>query len=257
VLQRALAEARGGHHAMDVVETNAPEVEAMAREGVVAEFETPYRADLPAWATPAHRKWASDRANLWVTGYNTAKVRREELPSSLDGFAEPQWQGRLALEATDFDWMAGVIEFMGEQRGTAFFRRLAALKPQMRKGHVLLAQLIAAGELSISPTVYSGNADSIKAKGGPVDWTAVEPLVGRPQGLAVAAKAPHPNAALLFVDFVLSPEGMKLLNELGRVPSSRTQTTLLDRTRHLMVDPIKSLDESPKWEKLWNELFLR
>src|SRR5262245_4733067 len=106
-------------------------------------------------------------------------------------------------------------------------------------------------------TIYSGNADSIKAKGGPIDWAVVEPLVGRPQAIAVAANAPHPHAALLFADFVLSPEGQKLLGDMGRVPSSRTQKTLLDTHKYVMVDPIKSLAEAPKWEGLWNELFLK
>ena len=106
-------------------------------------------------------------------------------------------------------------------------------------------------------TIYSGNADSIKAKGGPIDWVAVEPLVGRPQAIALAKNAPHPNAALLFADFVLSPEGQKLLGDMGRVPSSRTQKTLLDEHKYVMVDPIKWTDEAPKWEKVWNELFLK
>ena len=56
---------------------------------------------------------------------------------------------------------------------------------------------------------------------------------------------------------MLSPQGQKLLADMGRVPSSRTQKTLLDRHRHVMVDPIKWLDEAPKWEKVWNELFLK
>ena len=257
VLQRALAEARGRRRAMDVVETNAPEVEALAREQVIAPFDSPYVADLPAWAIPSHRRWFSDRANLWVTGYNTDKVKGEELPATLAGFAAPAWKGRLSLEATDYDWMSGVISSMGEARGEEFFRQLSALKPEMRKGHVLLAQLVAAGELQVCLTIYSGNADSIKSKGGPIDWRPIEPLVGRPQALALAANAPHPHAALLFADFVLSPEGMQLLNELGRVPASRTQKTLLEASKYVMIDPIRSTDEAPRWEKLWNELFLR
>ena len=55
---------------------------------------------------------------------------------------------------------------------------------------------------------------------------------------------------------MLSPEGQKLLNDLDRVPSSRSQKTLLDKVKFAMVDPIKWLDESQKWEKLWRELFL-
>src|SRR5262249_48337348 len=111
---------------MDAVETNAPEVEALARETTVAPFHSPYLADLPPWAIPGHRRWFADRANLWVVGYNTGKVRREELPATLEGFADPRWSGRLALEATDSDWMYGVVNFMGQERGLAFFRKLAA-----------------------------------------------------------------------------------------------------------------------------------
>jgi len=257
VLQRALTEARGGRRLMDVVETNAPEVEALAREQVVAQFDTPYFAELPPWAIPAHRRWLSDRANLWVTGYNTDRLKRDELPTALERFAEPQWKGRLALEATDSDWMYGVIEFMGEERGVDFFRNLAALKPEMRKGHILVAQLVAAGEMPVCLTIYSGNADSLKAKGGPIDWLPVEPLVGRPQAVALAKNAPHPHAALLFADFLLSPEGQKLMAEMGRNPSSRRESTLLDRYRHSMIDPVKWLDQAPRWEKLWTELFLK
>jgi iron(III) transport system substrate-binding protein len=257
VLQRALTEARGHRRAMDVVETNAPEVEALAREQVVAQFDSPHVVDLPAWAIPSHRRWFGDRANLWVTGYNTAKIKREELPDTLEGFADPAWKGRLSLEATDDDWMYGVINYMGEERGQEFFRRLSALKPEMRKGHVLVAQLVAAGELSVCLTIYSGNADSIKSKGGPIDWLPIEPLIGRPQALALAKAAPHPHAALLFADFILSPQGMKLLNDLGRVPSSRTQKTLLDQHKYVMIDPVRWADAAPRWQKVWNELFLQ
>ena len=257
VVQRALTEARGGRRGMDAVETNAPEVEALAREEVVAQFNSPYLADLPPWAIPPHRRWLADRANLWVAGYNTDKIRREELPAELEGFADARWKARLSLEATDSDWMYGVTEFMGEDRGLEFFRRLAAFKPEMRKGHILVAQLVAAGELPVCLTIYSGNAESIKAKGGPIDWTVVEPLIGRPQAIALAKNAPHPHAALLFADFMLSPQGQKLLADMGRVPSSRTQKTLLDQHRHVMVDPVKWLDERPKWDKTWTELFLK
>jgi iron(III) transport system substrate-binding protein len=257
VLQRALTEARGGRRSLDVVETNAPEVEALAREDVVAPFESPYLADLPQWAIPPHRRWFSDRANLWVTGYNTAKVKRDELPAQIEGFADPKWKGRLSLEATDDDWMYGLIEFMGEERGLDFLRRLAALKPEMRKGHILVAQLVAAGELPVCLTIYSGNADSIKAKGGPIDWLPVEPLVGRPQAIALAKNAPHPHAALLFADFVLSPEGQKLLADMGRVPASRTQKTLLDQHKYVMINPVTWANVAPRWEKVWTELFLK
>jgi iron(III) transport system substrate-binding protein len=257
VVQRAIAEARGNRNTFDLVETNATEIEALARENVVAQYHTPHTADLPDWAIPPHRKWLSDRANLWVVAFNTGKVKKAEIPPSYDGFAEPKWKGRIAIESSDQDWMYGVINYLGEASGTELFRKLSAMKPEMRLGHALLANLIAAGEVQVGLTVYSGLADSLRNKGGPIDWVAVEPIVGRPQAVAVARAAPHPNAALLFADFILSPDGQKLLNELDRVPSSRKQTTLLNRFKYQMVDPIKWVDESAKWEKLFHELFMK
>jgi iron(III) transport system substrate-binding protein len=257
VVQRAINEARGGRNAFDLVETNAPEVEALARENVVAPYETPYVKDLPDWAVPPHRKWYSDRANLWVVGFNTNKVKKDEIPPSYEGFTDPKWKGRIAIESSDQDWMYAVINYLGEQRGMDFFRKLSALRPEMRLGHALLAQLIAAGEVQVGLTTYSGNADSIKNKGGPIDWVAVEPIVGRPQAVGLAKNAPHPNAGLLFADFILSPDGQKVLNDLDRVPSSKTQQTLLNKYKYVMVDPIKWTDDSQKWEKLFHELFLQ
>ncbi|MEA2906938.1 MAG: iron(III) transport system substrate-binding protein [Alphaproteobacteria bacterium] len=256
VLQRAITEARGRRDTLDVVETNAPEVEALGREQVTAEYDSPHFADFPEWALPAHHKWVSARANLWVVAFNTNKVKRAEIPATYEGFADPKWKGKIAIESTDQDWMYAVISFLGQERGMEMFRKLSAMKPDMRLGHALLAELIAAGEVPVGLTTYSGNADSVKKKGAPVDWVAVEPVVGRPQALAVAKNAPHPNAALLFVDFLLSPEGQKLLNDLDRNPASKTQTTLLSKYKYSMVDPIKWLDESAKWEKIWKDLFL-
>ena len=256
VIQRSITEARANRNAMDVVETNAPEVEALAREGVVAEYYSPHFKDFPDWALPAHHKWTSARANLWIVAFNTNKVKREDIPSTYEGFTDPKWRGRIGIESTDQDWMYAVIQFLGEQRGMEMFRKLAALKPDMRVGHALLAELIAAGEVPLGLTVYSGNADSLKKKGAPIDAVPVEPIVGRPQALSVAARAPHPNAALLFADFLLSPDGQKLLNDLDRNPASKTQTTLLSKYKYSMVDPMKWLDESAKWEKVWKELFM-
>ncbi len=257
VIQRTVAEARARRHSVDVLETNAPEIELLAQEGLVAPFFSPHFTNLHDYALPAHRKWVSDRVNLFVVGYNTAKVKRNELPATYEGFADPKWKGKLGIEATDQEWLGAVIKYWGEERGMAFFRKLAAQKPDLRKGHILLAQLIAAGEIAVGLTAYSSNIDSIKEKGGPVDWVAVEPVVGRPQALALTTNAPHPHAALLFADFVLSPEGMSLLNAMGRVPTGKNVRTVMDTIKFTMVDPATVNAEQAKWLRVWNELFLK
>jgi iron(III) transport system substrate-binding protein len=257
VVQRALTESRAKRHAFDVVETNGPEMEIMAREKIFSDFHSPHLADLPANAIPAHRQWIPDRVNFFVVAFNTAKVRREEIPSNYRAFLDAKWKGRIGIEATDAEWMATLVKTWGEAAGMAYFRGLAEMKPDVRKGHVLLAELIAAGEIPVGLTVYNSNAESLKRRGAPIDWLPVEPVVGRPQGIAVARNAPHPHAALLFADFVLSPEGQELLNSMGRVPVSTKVKTELNRFAYTMVDPVTVLDEQEKWNKLWEGLFIR
>jgi iron(III) transport system substrate-binding protein len=257
VVQRAVSEARGKRYAVDVIETNGPEMESLAREQLLSEFHSPYLADIPAAAIPKHKLWIPDRLNFFVVAYNTAKVRREDLPKTYEGFLDPKWKGRIALEATDAEWMGGVVKTWGEPRGMAFFNRLAEMKPGMRKGHVLLVQLIASGEVEVGLTAYYANADSFKRRGAPVDWAPVEPVIARPQGVGVTRNAPHPNAALLFADFLLSPQAQEMLASMGRVPVSRAVKTETSAMNYVMSDPAVVLDEADKWQKLWDKMFLK
>jgi iron(III) transport system substrate-binding protein len=257
VVQRAITESRARRFVFDVIETNAPEMEMMAREQLFAELDSPHLADLPPGAVPKHRMWIPDRMNFFVVAYNTAKVRREELPKDYLGFLDPKWKGRIGLEATDAEWMATLVKKWGTEAGLAHFRKLAEMRPDVRKGHVLLAELIAAGEIPVGLTVYNANAESLKRKGAPIDWLPVQPVVARPQGIAVGRNAPNPRAARAFVDFVLSPEGQELLMSMGRVPASTKVRTHLNDFEYTVVDPVTVLDEQDKWNRLWESLFIR
>jgi len=257
VVQRVVSESRAGRAAVDVVETNGPEMEMMAREKAFRPIDSPHLADIPANAIPKHRLWIPDRLNFFVVAYNTAKVRREELPKSYLGFADPKWKGRIGIEATDAEWMATLVRLWGQAEGMSYFRKLADMKPDVRKGHVLLAELIAAGEIPVGLTAYHSNAESLKKRGAPIDWVPMKPVVGRPQGIAVGREAPHPHAALLFLDFVLSPAGQELLASMGRAPVSSKVGTKLGKFDYTMVDPVTLLDEQDRWVKEWERLFLQ
>ena len=212
LVQRVLSEARSRRHAVDVVETNGPEMEMIARERLLTPIASAHVADVPPASVPRHRNWVPDRLNFFVVGFNTAKVRRADLPATIEGFADPRWKGRLAMEATDAEWMATLIKQAPGDRGMDMMRRLASAQPTLRKGHVLLASLVAAGDVPVGLAMYNGNIEALKRKGAPIDYVVAQPLVARPQGIGVAARAPHPNAAQLFADYVLSPEGQ----EIGR-----------------------------------------
>jgi iron(III) transport system substrate-binding protein len=254
VLRRALNEARARRHSVDVIETNGPELEALARERVTARFSSPFIADIPAWGVPAHGMWVSDRVDFFVVAFNTARVKGGDLPATYEGFLDPKWKGRIGLEATDQEWLAGLAKHWGEQRALRFFRALAAMKPDVRKSHVLLSEMVVAGEVPVSLTNYASNAASMKRQGKPIDWKPVEPVIGRPQALGLAAAAPHPHAALLFADFVLSPEGQQLFSSMGRFPASRKVKSSLEGFPYVMLDPVTLIDEDEKWLKYWNEL---
>jgi len=256
VVQRVVTEAQAKRFTVDVVETNGPEMEMLAREKLLAEFHSPHIADLPKAAIPSHRAWMPDRMNYFVVGYNTAKVQRSEIPATYEGFLDPRWKGRIGLEATDAEWMATLIKTWGYDKGVDYFRKLAAMKPDVRKGHVLLAELVAAGEVPVGLTMYNSNIESLKRKGAPIDFVPVQPVAARPQGIGVARNAPHPHAALLFADFVLSPEGQKLFESMGRVPASTRVKSSLNDFPFTLIEPATVLEEAPRWEKLWNELFL-
>jgi len=257
VVQRAITEAKGRRYAVDVIETNGPEMEMIAREKLLGELRSAYLTDLPATAIPAHRTWFPDRMNFFVVGYNTAKVKRAEIPSTYEGFADAKWKGRIALEATDSEWMATLIKTTPGNKGADLVRKIAALQPALRKGHVLLASLVAAGDVPVGLAMYNSNIETLKRKGAPIDYVPVQPVVARPQGIGVTRNAPHPNAAALFAEFVLSPEGQQLFESMGRVPASTKIKSEFNDFPFVVIDPVTVLDEATKWDKQWNELFVR
>jgi iron(III) transport system substrate-binding protein len=257
VVQRTVAEARARRHVVDVVETNGPEMEILAREKILGQMHSPYLADLPPDSIPAHRTWFPDRFNFYVVGYNTKQVQRAQIPATYEGFTDPKWKGRISVEATDAEWMATIVKTWGAAKGMDYFRRLAALRPDVRRGHILLANLVVAGEVPVALTTYHSNILPLKRKGAPIDFVPVQPVVARPQGIGVARNAPHPHAAILFVDYVLSPEGQKLFESMGRVPASTKIKSELHNFPFTVIDPVTALDEKDKWEKVWTDLFLR
>ncbi len=257
VLQRAVAETRAGRLAADVLETNGPEMEAMYREKLLAEFFSPHFKDLPPAAFPKHRHYVADRFNFFTIAYNTKLVKPEDVPNSYADLLQPRLAGKIGIEAGDVDWFGAMVKHMGEAKGLAYFRKLSDTRPQIRSGHTLMAELVASGEIPLAATVYNHNAERLTVKGAPIKWKALDPTFGRPNGVAVARQAPHPHAALLFADFMLSPEGQAILKERNRVPASTAVDWQLNKFPFEMIDPAITLDEDAKWGKLWSELFLK
>ena len=257
VVRRVISEAQAGRHTVDVIEASGAEMEMLAREQLLAGFHSPHLVDLPADAIPAHRTWFPDRLLFYVVAYNTTRVQRAEIPTTYDGFADPRWKGRIAVEATDAEWMATLIKTGRAGNGMDFFRKLSALGPDVRRGHILLANLVAAGEVPVALTAYRSTVVPLKRKGAPIDFVPVQPVVAKHVGIGVTKHAPHPHAALLFADYVLSPEGQRLLESFGYVPASARVPSALHNFPFTLLDPATVLDEQVKWEQIWTDLFLK
>src|SRR6266702_2592801 len=243
IVSRALAEARARHHEADVFETSSHRIEALYRERLLEDFHTRALRDIVPEAFPrSHRQYVADRLAFFVMGYNTDLVKREELPATYGDLLQPQWAGRITIEGTDVLWFAAVAKAMGEDKGVAYFRRLAAMRPEIRHGHI--------------HTAYNNNIETLKSKGAPVEWKPLQPACGQAAAIGVSRYAPHPHAALLFTEFVLSKEGQEILKSGNRVPTSRRVDSPLNKFKYEIIDPMLALDEGDKWDKLFSNLFL-
>ena len=256
VLQRAVAEARAQRFAVDAFDTNGPQLEALVREKLLTPVWSPSLASLVPEARFAHQSWVGTRLLIFVLAYNTKLVRKSELPASYDGFADPKWKGRLGIEAEDSDWFATISTLMGEAKAETLFRSIVAANGvSVRKGHTLLTQLVASGEVPVALTVYNYKAEQLKNQGAPIDWYVIPPAIARANGVGVAARAPHPNAALLWYEFELGEEGQRLLLSREFVPTNRTIDTPLNRFPLRFVDAKAVVDDSGKWDRRYADIF--
>jgi iron(III) transport system substrate-binding protein len=258
VLQRTLAEAAARKYNVDLIHFGAPEMEALSREKILQAVDSPVHRDLQPGSVPRHREWAATLLSVWVQVYNTGIVKKSELPKTYRDLLDPRWKGKLGIEAKDEDWFASVVDIMGGgEKGLGFFRELVARNGMSaRTGHTLLNNMVIAGEVPLALTVYNYMPEQAKKKGAPIDWFVLEPAVARSNAIGIARRAPHPGAALLFYEYMLG-EGQQYLVKMDYVPSNTKAASPLKGVRIVQTDPGRSLDESEKWSKLFEEIVLK
>ena len=257
ILQRGLLEAKANRFEVDVFETNSPETEVLSREKVLIAGNSPFLNELIPQAIPSHKEWIATRLNIFTCAYNTKLVKKEELPKTYQDLLDPKWKGKLSVEADDSDWLAETVMKMGEEKGLALFREIARKNAvSVRKGHTLLSNLVASGEVPLALTVYNYKIEQMKNSGAPIDWFALDPTIARPNANGVARNAPHPHAALLFQDFELS-EGQHILGKRDFIPTSTKVPSTLNKMPLIFANPKTTLDDGQKWNKIYDDIFNR
>jgi iron(III) transport system substrate-binding protein len=254
VLQRAAAEARANRWDFDAVAISAPEMEAMHRERLLQEVRSSHHGDLSPDAMPSHRAWVPQFLNVFVQAYNTSLVRKEDLPKSYAELANAKWKGRLGVEAADSEWYCGVIKHVGDEKGAKLFRDIVATAGwSVRSGHTLLANLVASGEVPLALTVYSYRMEQLKNAGAPVEWFGIDPVIGRANGAGVSRRPPHPHAALLFYEYLIS-EAQPLMVKMNYLAASTKAPSSLHGVKVRFIAAGISLDELDGCAKAFDEL---
>ncbi len=256
---RILTEMRAGKFFWDVVSFNHLDMDALAQEGLLAAYASPEtRSGFPGGAVDPEGRWAAIYVRQYVIGYNTRSMRRTEAPGSWEDLLAPKWNEKFAMDESDVEWYAAMLDYLGAEKGSAFMRSLALQNPQFRRGHSLLAKLLVAGDFPLA-LVHAAEVDEARRAGAPVDWVkTLDPVIASPSQVAVSARAPHPKGARLLVDLLLSTEGQTLIRDRGRVPARN------DIARGQASSPLKEhyvnprlAREADRYEKEFREIFLR
>jgi len=238
IRNRILAEAQAGKHLWDVVSFNHLDMGTLERERLLA-----------GRAQPIY-------VRQYVIGYNTRQVKPDEAPRSWSDLLAPRWAGKLALDESDVEWYAAMLDYWGRDKAVGYMRALSRQKPQQRRGHSLLTRLLVAGDFPLA-LVHAAEIEKEKQEGAPVEWVrTLDPVVTSPSQVAISAKAPHPAAARLFVDFLLSSEGQALIRSRGRIPARAGIDADAESLKVHYVDP-RLAAQFNRYEKEFREIFGR
>ena len=254
IQQRVMGEQRAGKYEIDVLSNTAIDTEALYKEKLLQEVNSPVFATLIDKAVPAHKQWAAFNLDIYSGAFNTKLYKREDLPKSYEELLNPKWRGQLGIEANDHVWFGALMAELGEEKGKKLFDQIMASNGfSIRKGHSLLTTMVASGEVPMAITVYNWNPESLKKKGAPIEVFWIPPLLALPSTVAVMNKAPHPYAAILFYDFVLS-EGQKMVADAGYAATSKKIDTSYTSLAVKVIDAQQALTQQDRWFKMYSDM---
>lgn len=263
VIRKVLEEAKAGRALADVVETTADGMGLLRREGLFQEIYSAEARYYPNELKPRGKSgffYLPNRETYNSLGFNTKLIPPAGAPKTLKDLIDPRWKGKMAITSTTTGarWIGNVLETLGRE----FLEKLAEQEISVQDmAPAALINLVASGEIPLSPTIFDANVTLAKQKGAPVEWRPLEPVVTTVGSAGLTAKAPNPHTALLFIDFLLSKEGQQLIMK-GGLWSPREDIGSLDQKfkKNYLDEKYSSEEMEAKiaqWEGLLRQLFLR
>jgi iron(III) transport system substrate-binding protein len=229
---------------------------------MVAQFEVPeVKAIAPAARDPGKR-WYGVYANYNSPAYNTQKVKAADLPKTYEEFARhKEWAGQIAIDATDNVWLKAMLDYYGEPQGTQVVKDIvAALRPVLTDGHLAMARAVGAGEYALALNQFVNLSENVKIAGSPIEVFALDPVALFFGEVGISALAPHPNAAKLAANFMLSQECQQFLARFGRIPTRADVASnppgIVDlMQKKKVMTTLLTPEEERKWQRNFDALF--
>jgi iron(III) transport system substrate-binding protein len=221
LLNRILTEHRAARYNYDILNIRSSALYTLKKANAIGRHDSPYRRGLRAGFYDKDGYFNGIWASLMVYLYNVKQVDRAQAPKSINDLLQPKWKGKIGMDQDADDWLAALLEYYGDEKGKQIARSLGAQQLNIRKGRTLVSQLVAAGEFPIQIDAHHHEAVSLRKAGAPVDYVFPEPFVPvkSVSSLAISSQPPHPHAAALLVDFMLSKKGQEIAFKQRRWPA--------------------------------------
>jgi ABC-type Fe3+ transport system substrate-binding protein len=221
LMTKLLQETQAGTYLADIYQTGSIEVYMFQKKGLVAKYSSPENKAYEDSFKDPEGFYTSFYFTPKVIGYNTRLVAREKAPKSYQDLLDPYWSGKLGMPGGNAGvrWLIGMSKRMGDEKAQDFMKRLAGQQIKLHPGITEATALLAAGEHHALVFTNADNVEEMKGKGAPVEWVADEPVTTTQTVLALSSRAPNPNSARLYVDFILSREGQEIIRSFNRIPA--------------------------------------
>lgn len=250
LLRKILTEAQAGRFEPDVINIPPGPAYELRRKELLEKYRSPYRGALRQEMLDKEGYYTPWQHIVVLITYNTELVKKEDVPKSYEDLLNPKWKSKIHLDTQDADWFHTLVQHWGEEKGIAYMKKLAAMDLQIRTGHTLGAQLLAAGEFHLSPMLYDHRVQEMMAQGAPLDFALIDPVVSKPRGLALAKHSSNPHAAILYLDWILSEEAQKLVGEeIGRNPVRRGMKSKYGRSDHPQYLTVDGESFGPRYKE--------
>ena len=211
ILSRTLTEARAGRHAVDVIQVDLSYGYQLLNANLVQPYSIAGANRFYDGTYDPGGYWHSMYYLTTALIYNSSSVKPEQAPRSYEDLLNAAWKGKMLFDPEAGYILAAMEEVWGREKAVAYLAKLSKQDLSYRRGGTLTTQVVTSGEYPIGIAINGETSAAIREKGAPLGFKVLAPSIVKPEGLFLAKNAPHPHAALLFVEWVLSEEAQSFL----------------------------------------------